>query len=82
MADIVRYEVRLETVSDPIHGRSKVLVAEDDIKNGEDAVAQAKAIADRRQTDKVYVVENHYTSQANVERHFTLQSVWYWSAAW
>lgn len=77
--DIIRFEIRLETVPDPMYGESKVLRSEEILasKSPAEIIELAKDLQERY-SNTVYVLANQYTSENNVKRHFALQSHYVW----
>ncbi len=77
--DIIRFEICLETVPDPMYGRSKVLRSEESLasKSPAEIIELAKDLQ-ARHNNTVYVLANQYTSENNVKRHFALQSHYVW----
>lgn len=78
--DIIRFEIRLETVPDPMYGESKVLRSEESLasKSPAEIIELAKDLQSKYE-NTVYVLANQYTSEDNVKRHFALQSHYVWN---
>ena len=78
--DIFRFEVREELKPvNPMYGNTRLIYSEDDLKDAETAITKAQAYQKAHPDALVSAIANQYTSEANVKRHFTLQSHTLWS---
>lgn len=75
---IFRYEVRIETVKNPMYGKSRRIGSA--YESLEEAIENAKRYAISKRTDDVYVVAKRYASQRNLERDFCMDTRMEWNS--